>query len=204
MNRRTQNRRKIVIGVTGNFGSGKTTVANIFRSSGARIIDADRIAHGLLTPRSKTYQRIIGIFGPAILKKNKTIDRRRLAAIVFADENLRNKINNIIHPQVIRIIKRKIRAFARGVIILDVPLLIEAGLMNMVDKLIVVKISRKEQIKRLQAKTSLDKYEILKRINAQMAQNQKIRLADFIIDNSGTIKQTKKQAQVIRRTLWKN
>jgi dephospho-CoA kinase len=124
--------------------------------------------------------------------------------IVFADKKLRNKLNNIIHPQVIRIIKRKISDFSRGVIVLDAPLLIEAGLMNLADKLIVVKINRKEQIKRLQAKTSLDKYQILKRINAQMAQGKKIRLADFIIDNSGTIKQTKKQAEEIRRMLWKN
>ncbi len=204
MKRHAQNKRKIVIGVTGSFGSGKTTVANILRSFGARIIDADRIARRFLAGGTRTYQKITGIFGTTILKKDKTIDRRKFAAIVFADKRLRNKLNSLIHPQVIRIIKRKIRDSSAGVIVLDVPLLIEAGLKNLVDKLVVVKINRTEQIKRLKAKTSLDKCEILKRINAQMAQGKKIRLADFIIDNSATIKQTKKQAQVIRRMLWKN
>lgn len=204
MKRHSQNKKKIVIGVTGTFGSGKTTVANIFRSFGARVIDADKIAHGLLIPGSQTYAKIIRNFGPAILKKDKTIDRRRLSAIVFEDKKKRNKLNNIIHPQVTRIIKRRIRDSSSKVIVLDVPLLIEAGLINLVDKLIVVKIDPKKQIVRLAAKTSLGKDEILKRINAQIAQNRKIRLADFIIDNSAGIKQTQKQAAEIRRFLWKN
>ncbi len=204
MKRRMQNKRKIVIGVTGSFGSGKTTVAKILRSWGARIIDADRIAHGLIAPGTGAYRKITGIFGTAILKKNKTVDRRRLAAIVFADKKLLAKLNNIIHPGVIRIIQRKIKDFSCGIIVLDAPLLIEARLIELVDKLIVVKINRKEQMRRLQAKTSLGLSQILKRIKAQMAQSKKIRLADFIIDNSGTIQRTEKQVRQIRRILWKN
>jgi len=204
MKRHAKNKKKIIIGITGTFGSGKTTVANIFRFFGARVIDADKIAHRLLIPGSQTYEKIIRNLGPAILKKDKTIDRRRLAAIVFEDKKKRDKLNNITHPEVIRIIKSKIRDASSKVIVLDAPLLIEAGLVNLVDKLIVVKISPKKQMSRLLAKTPLDKDKILKRINAQMAQNQKIRLADFIIDNSASIKQTRKQAEEIRRMLWKN
>jgi dephospho-CoA kinase len=204
MKRQEQNKKKIIIGITGTFGSGKTAVANVFRSFGARVIDADKIAHRLLIPGSQAYGKIIRNFGPAILRKDKTIDRRRLSAIVFEDKKKRNKLNNITHPEVIRIIKRRIRDSSSKVIVLDAPLLIEAGLINLVDKLIVVTISPKKQIARLLAKTPLDRGQILKRINAQIAQNQKIRLADFIIDNSASIKQTRKQVQKIRRILWKN
>lgn len=204
MKRQEQRKKKIVIGVTGSFGSGKTSVARILRSYGARIIDADKIARGFLARGSSTYQKITGIFGTAVLKRNKTIDRRKLAAVAFKDKSLLNKLNSLIHPQVIRIIKRKVRDSSGAVIVLDAPLLIEAGLTDMVDKLVVVRINRNKQIRRLLAKTTLTKNEILKRINAQMAQSKKIRLADFIIDNSGSIKQTKKQVQAIRRMLWKN
>ncbi|MDD5155247.1 MAG: dephospho-CoA kinase [Candidatus Omnitrophica bacterium] len=204
MERFAPNKKKIVLGLTGSFGSGKTTVSGILRSWGARVIDADKIARDLLIPQSRIYKKTIRVFGADILKSNGAIDRRKLGAAVFADKNLLHKLNTIIHPEVIRIIKRKVRSYRRGIIVLDAPLLIEAGLSKAVDKVIVVRIGRRQQIKRLMSKTSLDKKGILKRINAQMAQNQKVRLADFIIDNSGTIKQTKKQVQAIRRMLWKN
>jgi dephospho-CoA kinase len=205
MKKRVQNKTKIVIGLTGNFGSGKTTVAKILRSwKGARVIDADKIARALLVPGTRIYREVVRVFGRGILKKDRTINRRKLGRLVFEDKRLRRCLNKIMHPEVIRIIRRKIRSYPSGIIVLDAALLIEAGLMSEVDKLIVVKISPREQIRRLQDKTSLSRLEILKRISAQMAQNQKVRLADFIIDNSGTIEQTRKQAQVIRRVLWKN
>lgn len=199
-----QNKIKMVIGVTGNFGSGKTTVANILRACAATVIDADRISRRFLAYGTPTYRRIIRIFGRKILKKDRTIDRAKLAALVFRNKKMLDKLNRLIHPQVIRMIKGKIRSAKSSMIVLDAPLLIEAGLKEMVDKLIVVKISRKEQIRRLRAKTGLGKKEILQRIKAQLAQSKKARLADFIIDNNATIAQTKKQVEEIRRSLWKS
>jgi len=204
MQRQRHNKEKVVLGITGSFGSGKTTVAKIFQSFGAKIIDADRIAHRVIKPGRPIYKKIINIFGKDVLNKNRTINRHRLAKIVFNNKNLLKRLNKIIHPQVIRIIKTKIKTTRAKVIVLDAPLLIEARLKNLVDKLIVVKIDRAKQIERLIKKTSLSKKDTLKRIRHQMPLADKVRLADFVIDNSGSIGRTKKQIESIRRLLWKN
>ncbi len=208
---RKPNRKKIVLGLTGSFGSGKTTVAGIFRSYGAEIIDADRIAHSCIAGGTLGCKRICKAFGKGILKKNRTIDRVKLARIVFDNKGLLKKLNKIIHPEVIRIIRKKIkktlpagRQEKSKIIVLDAPLLLEAGLRRMVDKLIVVKIKRAEQLERIQRKFSFSREDILKRIKRQMPLQLKVRLADFVIDNSGTIEETKKQIEEIRRLLWKN
>lgn len=194
----------MVIGLTGSFGSGKTTVAKLLRLRGFELIDADRISRDLFSPGTKVYQKTVESFGNGIIKKDKAIDRLKLARLVFQEKKLLHKLNSIVHPEVIRIITDKIGKSSRRFIILDAPLLIEAGLTNLVDKLIVVNINRKEQLHRLLKRTSLNKTEILKRINSQLSLDKKVRLADFVIDNSGTLNQTKRQVKAIRRLLWKN
>ena len=174
---RQKPKNKIIIGLTGSFGSGKSTVAKIFSSYGARIIDADKIAHAFLRRGSKVYKKIISNFGAGVLGKNKEIDRRRLSAVVFNDKKSLGRLNAIIHPGVIRVIKAKINSLKKGVIILDAPLLLEAGLRNAVDKLIVVKINKDKQLSRLVKKTSLAKADILKRIKSQILLVVKARLA---------------------------
>jgi len=199
-----RNKKKIIIGVTGSFGSGKTTVAKMLSLGRARLVDADRISHKVLQPRTPAYKKIVRIFGRDILKLDQSIDRRKLASIVFSDKKLLKKLNALVHPAAITRIKQEIRDAREGIIILDAPLLVEAGLKNIVDKLVVVKITRPEQLRRLIKKTQLSRKEILKRIHAQMSLSDKLRMADFVIDNSGTLGKTKKQVTVIRRKLWKN
>ena len=204
MRRQSHDKRRLILGLTGSFGSGKTTVAGIFRSLGAKTIDADKIAHRLIKPRTKIYKKIIDTFGKDILKKNRAIDRDKLARIVFNNKLLLTGLNRIMHPEVIRVMKEEIETSREKEIILDAPLLIEAGLEKMADKLIVVTITREEQIKRICKKTGLNRTDILKRIEAQISQSVKSRFANFIIDNSGKIENTKKQVKQIRRLLWKN
>lgn len=196
--------KKIVVGVTGAFGSGKSTVARIFASYGAKIIDADKIAHASLKRGADIYKKIVSIFGMRVIGKNKEIDRKRLAEKVFNDERSLKKLESVVHPAVIRIIKSKIGSIKKGVVVLDAPLLLEAGLKKEVDKLIVVKIDKGIQLRRLFKKTSLKKADISKRIRFQISQKEKSRFADFIIDNSATLKETRKQAAEIRRKLWKS
>ena len=199
MQKQKPSKNKLILGLTGSFGSGKTTVARILKSFGAEIFDADKLAHKCISPGSRAYKIIIQTFGKGILGKNKLINRKKLAKIVFNNKNLLRKLNNIIHPQVVRIIEQRIKNSKSKVIVLDVPLLVESGLTKIIDKLIVVKINRREQLKRLQNKTYFDKRDILKRIKSQMPLSRKVRLAHFVIDNSGTIKETEKQA----KNIWK-
>ena len=187
---------KIILGLTGSFGSGKTTVAAILRSFGAKIIDADKLAHACLRPQSPCYKKIMQAFG--------TVDRKKIGGIVFNDKLMLAKLNSIIHPEVIKEIKYKIKQYKTGIIVIDAPLLFEAGLGKTVDKIIVVKASLDKQASRIQKKTKLSKKEILLRIKSQIALSEKVRLADFLIDNNGTIKETKKQLVLIRRKLWRN
>ncbi|MDD4939387.1 MAG: dephospho-CoA kinase [Candidatus Omnitrophica bacterium] len=195
---------KIVIGLTGSFGSGKTTVARIFRSYGAQIIDADKIAHSVIRPGTEAYRKITGIFGQKVVKKGAGIDRKVLARIVFGNEALLTKLNSIVHPEVIKVVKKKIKASSKKIIVLDAPLLIEAGLGKITDKLVVVKAARNKQIERVHKRMGLSRVEALKRINFQVPLRDKVRLADFVIDNNGNIEKTKNQVKSIRRMLWRN
>jgi dephospho-CoA kinase len=195
---------KIIIGLTGSFGSGKSTVAGIFAAYGARVIDADKIARAAVRPGSKVYKKIVSSFGSRVLAEGKAIDRRKLAGLVFNDPKQLKRLNAIIHPEVIRIIKAKINSIKKGVLVLDAPLLLEANLKRMLDCLVVVKISRDKQFSRLVKRRSLKRADILKRIKSQISQKMKLRFADFIINNSGSLANTRKQVAQIRRKLWKN
>ncbi len=200
--------KKRVIGVTGIFGSGKSTVSGMLRAYGLKIIDADKLAHKYLLPGTKTYKKILGYFGKGILKKNRKIDRRKLGKLVFGNRELVKKLNAIIHPKVIADIKSAIRRSGGKTVVLDAPLLIESGLRKIVDDLIVVIIERDELIRRMAKKVSLKRPEILARIKSQIPQKVKARFANFIIDNSGTVNETKKQVRKIMKKIeegmWRN
>jgi dephospho-CoA kinase len=197
--KKVRGKKRIILGLTGSFGSGKTTVAAIFKSYGCKIIDADRIAHTVIKHAGKVYKQIIDTFGCDILKNNKSIDRDKLARIVFNNRSALGALNKIIHPVVIGIIKNQIRTSRAKVIVLDAPLLIEAGLKSLVDKLIVVNIKKNIQIERIVKKMPLSKADILKRIKNQIPLGNKVRLADFVIDNNGTLEETK--SQILK--IWK-
>ena len=188
----------MVVGITGNFGVGKTTVAKMFRQLGARIIDADEIAHQATKPHTAIYRKILAYFGRRILT-GKYISRRKLAKIAFADKKKLKKLNQFMHPKILRIIKNRACKFSRKqVVVIDAALLVESGLAPWIDKLIVVRSGRNIQFKRLRRSGLTDEL-IEKRLRFQLSQVKKLNFADFVIDNSGTRKQTEKQV----RDIWK-
>jgi len=190
----------LIIGVTGDIGSGKTTVALVFKKLGADVIDADKLAHEAISSKSPSYKKIIYLFGETVLGKNKQINRRKLGKIVFADRKLLLKLNRIIHPEVIKQIKNRIAGSKKQMVVLDVPLLIESGLHKITNKVIVVKTNAPQRIHRIKNKLSLSGSEISKRQGFQLPLREKMRLADFIIDNNGTIDKTKEQVEKIVRS----
>jgi dephospho-CoA kinase len=195
---------KFVLGVTGNIACGKSTVAGMFKDDDCLLIDADKLAHGLFCSGSRVYARIKKYFGSKVFKKNNCVDREKLAKIVFADKSALIKLNRIVHPELIRLIKQSIRKTNKRIIILDAALIVEAGLTKLVDKLVVVTAQRQQQISRGQKSLGLAKKQVILRMKSQISQKAKSRFADFIIDNSGKLSKTQKQVFKIRRHLWKS
>ena len=190
----------VVIGLTGSLGTGKSTVAGFFAGLGAVVLDADAIAHQLIGPRGACTGAVVKAFGSAILKGGN-IDRRRLAAIVFHDPKKIKRLEGIIHPNVNKEISARLTEFKRDsqvqVVILDVPLLFESRLDRLVDYTVVVKAGRQNQMKRAVGKLRLSRGEALRRIRNQMPLREKIRRADIIIDNEGSLTKTYNQVKEI-------
>ncbi|MDD5561125.1 MAG: dephospho-CoA kinase [Candidatus Omnitrophica bacterium] len=196
-----QKKNKLVLGITGCMGSGKSTVAGMLKTKDCQLIDADKLAHELLGAGSVVYKRVVSSFGEGVLKDDKTIDRFKLAKAAFADKAALNRLNGIVHKALIAEIKQRVKNSGKKLVILDAALIIEAGLRKMVDKLVVVTAGRKERVERSRKRLGLSKNEISRRMKYQISQNAKLRLADFIIDNSGEISKTRKQVFEIRRSL---
>ncbi len=194
-----------IIGLTGSFGTGKTFVASIFKDLGAKVIDADRIAHRVIRKGSPEYRRIVKIFGGDILNKRREIERSKLGEIVFSDTAFLKKLERIVHPAVIKEIERSIgNAGKKDIVVIDAPLLVEANLGSLIDKLVVVKCSKRRQIERCQEKFCLQKEEILRRIESQIPIKKKMEMADLVIENSRTRSHTRKQVRKAWRVmLWK-
>ena len=190
----------MIIGITGGLGSGKTTVSGMFRRMGAYVIDADKVCHSLTAPTKKVYRRIVANFGRDVLGKNKEIDRKKLAGIVFKDASKLRLLNGLVHPEAIRKIEKMIREKKnRKTIVVDAALIVESLFYKKMDKLIVVKAGLDKRVKRLIQKNGMTRKEILQRTRMQAPVRKKLALADFIIDNSGS--RTKTKIQVER--IWK-
>ncbi|OGW71441.1 MAG: dephospho-CoA kinase [Omnitrophica bacterium GWA2_41_15] len=188
----------MIIGITGSFGSGKTTVAKMFAKLGAYAIDADKVYHSLIRPEKNCYKKIVKYFGKDILAKSGQIDRKKLGNIVFKDKSKLKILNSITHDEVIKGIKRIVKT-KKGKVIIEAPLLIESGFYKEVDKVILVANKEEEQVKRIKEARGLSSKKILKRIRMQMPFKKKLALADFIIDNSGSKRDTLIQVKEI----WK-
>jgi len=190
----------VVIGVTGGVGTGKSTVAKMFRELGAVVLDADAIAHQLMEPKRLCWRRVVKGFGEEVLNEDQSINRRRLAEIVFRDAQRRRDLEAVIHPQVLRQIKQRLHRLGRlrriRAVVLDVPLLVEVDAQGMADALVVVTAPREVQLARLAHRYG-DAEEVDARIAAQMEVSAKAALADFVVDNAGTLDATRTQVKRI-------
>jgi dephospho-CoA kinase len=186
----------LIIGLTGGIASGKSTVAKMLLELGIPVIDADQIAREVVEIGEEAYLQIVEKFGEEILHDDKTIDRAKLGAIVFNDEEKRKLLNSIVHPAVRKkMLEQKEQYVKKGekTIVLDIPLLFESNLTHLVDKIIVVYVDDHIQLERLMARNCFSKEEAEARIKAQMPLKEKAAKADAVIDNNGTMEQTKEQ-----------
>lgn len=187
----------IIIGLTGGIASGKSTVAKMLVEKGAYLIDADQLAREVVEPGRPAWRAIVDWLGESILLPDRNIDRARLADIVFNDPVMLDRLNKIVHPRVgsrFLAFSEQIKAQnPEAVVVYDIPLLIEAGMQEMVDLVLLVYLPRESQISRLQQRDGISRSEAEARLNAQKPLEEKKEDADVIIDNSGTIAETARQ-----------
>jgi len=181
------------IALTGGPGSGKSTVARMFQDLGAQVIDADDVARNVVAPGQPAWEEIRREFGPDYFQKDGSLDRARMAQLVFQDAGARQKLNAIVHPQVGLEIARRLQGLAtQGVnlVMVEVPLLYEAGLEKNFDVVIVVDVGKKEQIARLSARDGRPAREAEGILKAQWPLVTKKARADFVVDNRGSPEDT--------------
>ena len=178
---------KIVIGLTGNIATGKSTVGQILADLGAQHIDADKLAHQVMAQGQPAWHKIVAEFGPEVLGQNGEIDRQALGKIVFADAQALARLETIVHPNVIHGIESLIADTRSDVVVIEAIKLIESGMVaQLCDALWVVTAPREIQIQRLIQQRGLMRSDAVLRIDAQPPQDEKVRQADVVIENHGS------------------
>lgn len=185
----------VLIGLTSNIATGKSEVGRMLADLGARVIDADEVAHRVMYRGSPAYAAVVEAFGPDILRPDGEIDRARLGALVFADAEALHRLEAIVHPQVIASVDALIHEASESVVVVEAIKLIEAGMHRNCHALWVVTCPREQQITRLMRSRGLSEAEAVLRVDAQPPQAEKVALADVVIDNSHTLAETRRQVE---------
>ena len=196
-----------VIGLAGQFCSGKDTVAKMFARAGLKIIDADKLGHSVLRSLP-VRKKLLSYFGKGITGPSGAIDRRRLAKHAFKDKRTARALCAITHPPLVKKIRNRLRGIGLrspdAVVVINAAVFLEMGLLKDVDLLVVVKARASQLAGRAGSKWGMSPKEAFARVRLQMPLKRLVKAADFIIDNSGTIEKTRKQVALIRRHLWKS
>jgi dephospho-CoA kinase len=187
--------RPFLIGITGNIGTGKSTVTEMLADLGAETIDADEVAHRVMRPRTETCDRVVETFGPEVLTASGEIDRKELGAIVFSDPQALARLEAIVHPATLEAIERRIAATAADVVVVEAIKLIESGLADGCDSVWVITCRREQQIERVVSQRGLSREEARRRVDAQPPQEEKVARADVVIDNAGSLPETREQVE---------
>ncbi len=196
----------IVVGLTGSVGTGKSTVAGMFRELGAYTVDWDELARDVVRPHTEAWNEVVECFGDEFLNEDLTLNRRKLAEKVFADDETRDRLNRIVHPRVVdedrRITEEISRRDADAIVMKDIPLLYEADLPIVVDKTVVVRASEQTQLRRLQER-GMNPADARRRIRSQLPIEEKVKTADFVIDNDGSPEETRRQVKEVYSSLMR-
>jgi len=195
----------LIVGLTGGVASGKTTVSQILREEGAYLIDADQIAREVVRPHTPAWNELTKVFGKEILQEDGSIHRKRLAAKVFSDPEQRNLLNQILHPRIKAEMNKRVKEIGQkdphAIIVIDAALLIELGDHREMDKVIVVTATEKQQIERLKKRDGVDQEEAQKVLSSQMALEEKMEVADFVICNERSFEETKRRVKEVFQEL---
>jgi len=196
------------VGLTGSIAVGKSFVTSVFAELGCRVLDADQTAREVVLPGATGLEAVVQSFGKEILAPDGTLDRARMASIVFADEEKRLRLNHILHPFIItrqdEILREWEREDPNGIAIVDAALMIESGGYKRFDKLIVVHCRPEVQLERLMLRDKLTLVEAQRRIAAQMPQEEKQRYADYLIDTSDGFEPTRARTAEVYKELRKH
>lgn len=189
----------LLVGLTGGMGSGKTLAASFFKELGAHIIDADVVCRELVRPGQPAWLEIKEDFGEEILSADQTIDRAKLAEIVFNDKSNKEALEKILHPRVFDEEQRVYQEIRNNepdaVVVIDAALLIESGNFERMDRVIVVRCDEETQIRRVMDRSSLSREDVQKRIRGQMSLEEKVRKADYVLENNFSIEDFRSESR---------
>ncbi|WP_372677269.1 dephospho-CoA kinase [Desulfosarcina sp.] len=191
----------IIAGLTGGIASGKSTISRFLSAAGARVVDADKIAREVVEPGTPGYDAILAFFGRTIILPDGNIDRKRLGEIIFNDPDKKARLDAIVHPLVVErsaeMIAQITAETPNAVVIMDVPLLIEAGMARDLEEVIVVYVPETLQLERLMNRDGIDEPAAMARIRSQMPIEEKRKRATLVIDNSGTPDDSRRAALAV-------
>jgi dephospho-CoA kinase len=193
-----------LVGLTGGIASGKSTVAKILQSLGAAVVNADDLAREVVEPGHEAWKEIVASFGADILQSDQTLDRQKLRTLIFNQPEARKRLESIIHPRVRALAEERIRQYAAAgypVVIYEVPLLFEGNLQEWLRPVILVACDVETQTARLQKRDHLTAADAEKHIAAQMSLKNKRRLADYVIENNGSLEDLERQTRQILEEL---
>lgn len=184
----------MILGLTGGIATGKSTVSNYFKQLNIPVCDTDVLAREVVLPNSKGLNQLIATFGSEIINVDGTLNRAKLANIIFSNENKRETVNSILHPLIFEEIEQFKQKYQKSsLIVIDMPLLFEVGYQNKVDKVMVVYTDATTQYERLIKRDGFTPQQAKARMDSQMPLGEKVKLADVVIDNSKAIEETFKQ-----------